>query len=88
MRTLTKKLESLDEKQIQAIYRRVFLTDEGRIVLEDLKNRCYGYCPTIMTGGMVDPLRAMFNEGSRSVVLHIETLLEENEPKLEGEEDV
>lgn len=53
-------------KRLQA-YRRLFSTDDGKLVLEDLMKSCY------VKGSVVgkDPYETYYNEGARSVVLRI-----------------
>ena len=66
-KALNDKLFDFNEDQMSDVYKNLFLTAEGQLVLEDLKNRCY-YKMTSFTG---DNSRSNFNEGMRSVVLHI-----------------
>ena len=61
------QLLEMDESAIQRLYLRVFDNHDGKLVLEDLRNRCYFY---VSTAG--DPLK----EGMRCTVLHIETQLQ------------
>lgn len=67
MNELQKKLSTLNEEQVAQIYKNVFNTPEGKLVLQDLKNRGYYYIP-LPLGQAGD--RA---EGIRMGVIHIET---------------
>ena len=72
---LQQKLESLTPEQLSAVYKRIFSTDDGMMILEDLKNRCFHYVPTTPITGQIDSYRSAENEGMRKVVLHIQTML-------------
>jgi hypothetical protein len=74
MSDLTKVLEGLDETQLASVYMRVFNTDDGKLVLADLANRCFDEVSTIPEGA-VDPFNAVRNEGRRSVLLYVRTML-------------
>lgn len=63
------KLAELTEEQIAGLYKRVFETTEGQLVLEDLRFRSFVYVPTFEG----DAQKGIFNEGKRSTVLHIES---------------
>lgn len=63
-------------KQIEELklsYRRVFNTDDGEVVLRDLKSR-FGFETTTFSG---DPYETAFNEGQRAAVLLIVRMLSE-----------
>lgn len=64
---LQEKLGEMSDDELSRIYRNLFESPEGRLVLEDLRNRCYCYSTTAL-GDNIE-----LNEGMRSVVLHIET---------------
>ncbi len=64
---LNDKLLTLDEKQVAKLYQNLFDSEEGQLVLEDLKNRCWFKKP--LPYGE-EGQRA---EGARSTVLHIQT---------------
>ncbi|NBT50817.1 MAG: hypothetical protein EBV86_07110 [Marivivens sp.] len=65
-------------KELKLSYRRAFNTDDGEIVLRDLKSR-FGYETTTFSG---DPYESAFNEGQRAAVLLIVRMLSEGkEPK-------
>lgn len=67
MNALVDKLMELSEEKLAQIYKNVFSTPEGQLLLEDLKQRSFFYSP-IPLG---EPGQRA--EGARSVVLHIET---------------
>ncbi len=58
-------------EQIRKDYQSVFNSEEGQRVLEDLKQTCFYYAPTIHE----IPHIMSANEGQRLVMLHIETKL-------------
>jgi len=65
------------EKQItenQQLYQRVFDSEDGRAVLKDLLKRCYVNHTTIDD----NPYKTYFNEGRRSIYMHIKNLLEKD----------
>jgi hypothetical protein len=76
---LIKRLEDLDEDQLARIYMEVFNTEPGKLIIEDLKNRCFFDISTIVENQMVDPLTMARNEGRRSVLLHLLTQLKPRE---------
>ena len=55
-------------------YRRLFGSEEGKLVLEDLKARFGTQMPTFIPkgDGGFDPLWAAIRDGQRQVVIHIE----------------
>lgn len=60
-------------KKVEALkraYEKVFEGDAGKLVLEDLERYCF-IKTTTFTG---DGEGTIFNEGRRSVLLHIETM--------------
>lgn len=63
-----KKIEDL-----KLSYRRVFNTEDGEVVLRDLKSR-FGFEATTFSG---DPYETAFNEGQRAAVLLIVRMLSE-----------
>jgi len=70
--SLGEDLRRYDGKALSELYRRVFDTDDGKLILEDLRLRAYAYDSTISDVGMVDPYRACINEGARQILLTIE----------------
>lgn len=62
----------------RAAYRRLFLDDngnwtpDGALVLADLEAICYALRTSVPdASGPIDPLRLVYNEGSRRAYLHI-----------------
>ena len=60
-------------EDLKLSYRRTFGTEDGEIVLRDLKKR-FGYEATTFSG---DPYESAFNEGQRAAVLLIDRMLSE-----------
>ncbi len=63
-------------KQLVSNYKTTFNTDTGKIVLEDLKKRSHFYNTTHVKG---DAYESAFYEGQRSLVVFIESLLNQKE---------
>ena len=59
---------------LKKTYRQLFNTDEGKIVLRDLKLRNHALTTTFVAG---DPHDTSFREGQRSVILTIMRMMEE-----------
>ena len=59
-------------KDIRVAYRKTFSTEDGAKVLADLERRCFITDTTFNK----DPYLFSFQEGTRSVVLHIKQLIE------------
>ncbi len=79
MDNLTKKLQEMttaDSEALIKLYGRVFNCDDGQLVLQDLKNRCFYNAPA----------NDQIEEGMRRVVLHINTMLIPIE-RVKGEPD-
>ena len=69
------------EKKIainQKLYQQVFGTLEGKTVLDDLKKRCFVNQTTMDA----DPIKMGFNEGRRSIYVHIENLINKDLEKI------
>lgn len=73
MRRLMDRLEGLSPDELARVYKEVFSTDAGQLVLEDLRNRCFVKLPTAAQNKAVDSHQLALREGMRSVYLHIET---------------
>lgn len=56
---------------LQNDYREIFKTEAGKRVLKDLEERCFIKRPTLAR----DSLGMAFNEGKRTVCLHIQDML-------------
>lgn len=63
-----------DREIIDDCYAQIFNTDEGKIVLTDLKNQCYFTLSTFT--GNPSPEEIFRREGMRTVVLRIEGTLQ------------
>ncbi len=61
------KLLTLDEERVARLYQNTFNTDEGQLILEDLRNRCF--CKTTPFTGKDSETN--FNTGMQAVYLHI-----------------
>ena len=72
MDKLTGKLETMKFEERVNLYKRVFDSEDAMLVLEDLKNRCYVKTTTLS----VQDSETFFNEGMRSVILHIQSQLD------------
>lgn len=65
MNEVRKKLMELTESEIAALYKTVFGTPEGALVLEDLKDRFFWYAPVPLGEngqraiGMIDVIRTI-----------------------------
>lgn len=66
---LLDKLFTLDAEELSKLYKNIFDSEAGRLVLEDLRQRCFIYTTTAADTAN----KTYYNEGMRSVVLHIET---------------
>ena len=78
------RLDQLKPDQLAQVYRNVFGTPDGRLVLKDLERKCFFKIPTYECSYGKDAA-----EGMRMVYLHIDTQLsytEEHNPSLEGYE--
>ncbi len=81
MSELTEKLETLNQHEVATLYKTVFNSMDGQLVFEDLKNRCYAKTSTFGK----DNDMTNRNEGMRSVILHIDTQLNDK-PDVEKNE--
>jgi len=80
-----KSLERLNEEQVKQLYMSLFNSENGKLVLEDLKNRC-GIKTAYPIDGPMDPFRLAHFDGMRAVYLTIETMLKPMEkPATESE---
>ena len=78
MNEYIKKLLTLKDHEVASLYKTVFDTKEGRLVLEDLMTRCYARTSTavdVASGLYVTNDVMNRNEGMRMVILHIDTQL-------------
>lgn len=65
----TKKLMGLSEEELATLYKQLFNNDTGKLVLEDLRNRCFVKTSTANESAY----KTFLCEGMRSVCLYIET---------------
>tara|TARA_B100000795_G_scaffold5468_1_gene3970 strand:+ start:543 stop:764 length:222 start_codon:yes stop_codon:yes gene_type:complete len=65
-------VDSKELKQLELNYKQIFNSTEGKEVLEDLKKRCSFYSTSHIKG---DSHESAFLEGTRSVVLFINNML-------------
>ena len=65
MNKLIERLRGMDQKRLETIYQNVFNTDEGQLVLEDLKGRFFEYAP----------VRDMTQAGAQAVLIHIKNMV-------------
>ncbi len=69
-------------KDVRIAYRECFNSEHGKIVLKDLERRCFIADTTFNR----DPYVSAFQEGTRSVVIHIKQLMEVGDGKEERRE--
>lgn len=79
---LIDKLEELDEESVAKLYQNVFGSPEGQLVLEDLKGRCFIY----QTTANADSHKTFWQEGMRSIMLHIQGQIDLDPMKPKTEE--
>ncbi|WP_319469653.1 hypothetical protein [uncultured Pseudodesulfovibrio sp.] len=63
----------IDPLELHRAYRRLFESADGETVMFDLEKRGCFLRPSFST----DPGRTQFNEGRRSLVLHVKHMLDE-----------
>lgn len=75
---IRKKVEEMPQNELIQIYKNVFNSDGGKLVLEDLRRRCYAHTSTSLDSDGVNVLadEMQRNEGKRMVLLMIETFLD------------
>lgn len=62
------------KKEMMAAYKRLFRSDDGKAVMEDLERACnYHYSSVAFSAP--NSLQTFFNEGKRHVVLRIKNIL-------------
>ena len=79
-----KKISQIRTGDLKDNYRRIFNTDDGKVILEHLKV-CFGFYQTTYAKG--DPYDTAFFEGQRSVVLNIIRMMQPQE-KLEHQKEI
>jgi hypothetical protein len=65
--------------ELRQMYRRVFKSEDGQKVVEDLKARCWFYAPVHTPG---DTHETAYRDGQRSIVLSIMAMLQEDNREL------
>lgn len=63
-----------DIKKLKEFYKKIFKSDEGILVMEDLEKRCHFMSTTNIKG---DSHESAYMEGQRSVLLFIKSMLQE-----------
>lgn len=82
-----KTLERLDEEKVKQLYVSVFTSENGKLVLEDLKNRC-GIKVAEPINGAMDPYRVIWHDGMRAVYHTIESMLKPTQKPVTEQEGV
>ena len=84
--TKTDLEKARDKAKLQTAYHRTFETDEGRLVLEDIKKAFGTDFPAFRADGQgrFDPIYAAIRDGQRQVILHIEQILSTTTPDGDG----
>lgn len=77
MNEIQNKLETLSPEEISNLYKKVFTSVEGQLVLQDMTNRFNPQVPSVFEDTTIDPYRLAMNEGKRSVMFHINGRLED-----------
>lgn len=66
-------------KQLKEIYKIVFGSDQGKVVMSDLEKRCHFMSTTNVKG---DSHESAYLEGQRSTLLFIKSMLQEEKPNV------
>ena len=69
-------------KELKARYKALFESDDGEVVLDDLRNRFYIFRPTFSDL----PHEQAYCEGQRTVVLFLQSMLSDNVMKEQTDE--
>jgi hypothetical protein len=70
---MQERIEEVGLSEISAAYKQVAATREGQIVIQDLVRK-YGFSRSTTLN--TDPLRMAWNEGGRSVCVHIGRMID------------
>ena len=73
-----------EKQKIINAYHRVFLGEEGKVVLDDLKKSFGTDFQAFSAGQDFRPIPAAIRDGQRGVVLHIEAMLQRS-PRADGD---
>ena len=65
-------------KELKDAYKRIFNSDEGKIIISDLEKRCHFWSTTNVKG---DSHESAYMEGQRSVLLFIKSMLQNEKEK-------
>jgi hypothetical protein len=65
-------------KELKDAYKRIFNSDEGKIIISDLEKRCHFLSTTNVKG---DSHESAYMEGQRSVLLFIKSMLQNEKEK-------
>jgi hypothetical protein len=74
----------MDRQELRNAYRRVFTTPDGEVTLASLARFCGAGSVSFVPG---DPQHTAYNEGKRSVLLHIESMINPIRSRGRSEED-
>lgn len=72
---LAETLAHMNEEQIASLYKTVFSTPDGKLCLQDIKDRSYRNAPVAIDGltkMLVEPNQLYLNAGMQLLCLHIE----------------
>ena len=65
-------------KELKDAYKRIFNSDEGKLIISDLEKRCHFMSTTNVKG---DSHESAYMEGQRSVLLFIKSMLQNDNEK-------
>lgn len=63
-------------KELREAYKKIFESDDGKLVIKDLEKRCHFMSTTNVKG---DSHESAYMEGQRSVLLFIKSMLQNKE---------
>ena len=76
MNEIERKASQMSYDEMAQVYQNVFSTPGGKLVLADLKLRCYVDVSTVTSPDSVYTNEVIFKEGMRTVFLHINSAIE------------
>ncbi len=65
-------------KELREAYKKIFESDDGKVVIKDLEKRCHFMSTTNVKG---DSHESAYMEGQRSVLLFIKSMLQDDNTK-------
>ena len=65
-------------KELREAYKKIFESDDGKVVIKDLEKRCHFMSTTNVKG---DSHESAYMEGQRSVLLFIKSMLQNDNEK-------